>query len=203
MYPPRRSARLPAVAAVCLTLPLLATAQSPQLKVPSFEDLKEHATEAVDVTLGSIPLHLASWLMNDGDPDSAEVKKTLQGLKSVQIRSFQFGADYTYPQAEIDQLRAQLAAPAWSPLVQVRKRGDEAGRNKENVDIYVALKDNKVKGLVIIACEPREFTVVNSLALRMLSDRHAAEDLAQEVFLQLYRNLSAVRSRPPKEPGES
>jgi RNA polymerase sigma-70 factor (ECF subfamily) len=35
---------------------------------------------------------------------------------------------------------------------------------------------------------------VYSLALRMLSDRHAAEDLAQEVFLQLYRHLSAVSS---------
>ena len=35
---------------------------------------------------------------------------------------------------------------------------------------------------------------VYSLALRMLSDRQAAEDLAQEVFLQLYRNLSAVSS---------
>lgn len=35
---------------------------------------------------------------------------------------------------------------------------------------------------------------VYSLALRMLSDRHAAEDLAQEVFLQLYRNLGAVSS---------
>lgn len=35
---------------------------------------------------------------------------------------------------------------------------------------------------------------VYGLALRMLSDRHAAEDLAQEVFLQLYRNLAAVSS---------
>jgi len=35
---------------------------------------------------------------------------------------------------------------------------------------------------------------VFSLALRMLADRHGAEDLAQEVFLQLYRNLSAVSS---------
>jgi RNA polymerase sigma-70 factor (ECF subfamily) len=35
---------------------------------------------------------------------------------------------------------------------------------------------------------------VYSLALRMLSDRQKAEDLAQEVFLQLYRNLASVES---------
>jgi RNA polymerase sigma-70 factor (ECF subfamily) len=35
---------------------------------------------------------------------------------------------------------------------------------------------------------------VYSLALRMLSDRQKAEDLAQEVFLRLYRNLSSVES---------
>jgi RNA polymerase sigma-70 factor, ECF subfamily len=35
---------------------------------------------------------------------------------------------------------------------------------------------------------------VYGLALRMLSDRHQAEDLAQEVFLQLYRSLTAVES---------
>ena len=35
---------------------------------------------------------------------------------------------------------------------------------------------------------------VYSLALRMVSDRQKAEDLAQEVFLQLHRNLAAVES---------
>ncbi len=35
---------------------------------------------------------------------------------------------------------------------------------------------------------------VYSLALRMLSDSHQAEDLAQEVFLQLHRSLAAVES---------
>lgn len=35
---------------------------------------------------------------------------------------------------------------------------------------------------------------VYSLALRMLADRHRAEDLAQEVFLQLYGNLAAIES---------
>lgn len=35
---------------------------------------------------------------------------------------------------------------------------------------------------------------VYSIALRMLSDRHGAEDLAQEVFLQLYRSLESIDS---------
>jgi RNA polymerase sigma-70 factor, ECF subfamily len=35
---------------------------------------------------------------------------------------------------------------------------------------------------------------VYSLALRMLSDRHKAQDLAQEVFLQLHRSLAVIES---------
>ncbi len=35
---------------------------------------------------------------------------------------------------------------------------------------------------------------VYSLALRMLSDRHQAEDLSQEVFVQLHRNLATIES---------
>lgn len=35
---------------------------------------------------------------------------------------------------------------------------------------------------------------VYSLALRMLGDRHKAEDLAQEVFLQLHRSLASIES---------
>lgn len=36
--------------------------------------------------------------------------------------------------------------------------------------------------------------VVYSLALRMLSDVHEAEDLAQEVFMQLHRRLALIES---------
>src|SRR5262249_53530431 len=106
----RMNTRLVTVAAACLTLPLLATAQAPELRGPSFPDLKDRATESVDITLGWMPLHLMGWFMSDSDPDTVQVRETIKGLKSVQIRSYQFDADYAYPQADVERLRAQLTA---------------------------------------------------------------------------------------------
>ena len=40
----------------------------------------------------------------------------------------------------------------------------------------------------------RHQRLVYSLALRMLSDAHEAEDLAQEVFMQLHRRLAVIES---------
>lgn len=156
MYTPRSLAPSWLAGVACLGLPILATAQSPQLTLPSLDGLRQQASETVDLTLGALPLHLAAWLMDDHDPDAAEVKKTLKGVKSLQIRSYKFDSDVTYPRAEIDAIRSQLSRPGWTRLVQVRKRDD-----KDNVDIYVALEDHTIKGITILACEPREFTVVN------------------------------------------
>src|SRR5690348_18157454 len=103
----------------CLALPILANAQSPQLTLPSFESLRLRATESVDLTLGALPLHLAAWLMDDHDQDSAEVKKTVKAVKSLQIRSYKFDSDVAYPQAVIDAVRSQLSRPGWTRLVQV------------------------------------------------------------------------------------
>jgi Domain of unknown function (DUF4252) len=140
----------------CLALPALASAQNAQLTLPSFESLRQRASESVDLTLGALPLHLAAWFMDDHDPDSAEVKNTLKAVKSLQIRSYKFDSDVAYPHAEIDAVRSQLSRPGWTRLVQVHKRGDE-----ENVDIYVALEDHTIKGIAILACEPHEFTILN------------------------------------------
>lgn len=144
-----------AAGALALLLPLLACSQSPQLTLPSFDDLKAHATESVDITLGALPLHFAAWLMDDHEADSAEVKRALQAVKSVQIRSYRFDTDDGCSQADLGPLQAQLAQPGWSRLVQTHKR------DHEDVDIYVALEDQVIKGIAIVACQPRELTVVN------------------------------------------
>jgi Domain of unknown function (DUF4252) len=146
------------LAAIGLALPLLAAAAEPtgRLDLPSFSHLQSKATEVVDVTLGTWPLTLASKLMEADDPESAEMKKIIAGIKSIAIRSYEFDADFVYSKDDVDTVRAQLAAPGWTQLAQVRKR------NKvQEVDVYAALDNDRITGFAIIASEPRKLTILN------------------------------------------
>jgi len=80
--------------------------------------------------------------------DSAEVSKALKAVKSVQIRSFRFDTDFACSRADLGALRSQLSQPGWSRLVQVHNR------NQEDVDVYVALEDQVIRGIAIVACQP-------------------------------------------------
>jgi hypothetical protein len=144
------------IALLCLSYPLLAAAQSAQLNLPSFADLQSKSIQTVDLTIGASALGFVSWLMDDSDPQDAQVKRTLQGLKAVQIRSYRFATDFVYPQAQIEAVRSQLRGEGWSSLAKVRDRNSH-----NDVDVYVDLDASRIKGLAIIACEPRAFTLVN------------------------------------------
>jgi hypothetical protein len=145
-----------ATALACLALPILATAQDAQLKLPSFADLKDKAIKSIDITVDSSVLGLMSWTMDNDDKEMVELQKTLMGLKSVQIRSYRFTTDFAYSRADVDAVQSQLSGPGWSPMIKVHDRHEN-----EDVDIYLALDKQIVKGLAIIAANRREFTILN------------------------------------------
>jgi len=147
----------PLIAALaCVGFPLLAIAQTPQLKLPPFANLQQKATESVDITIGSLALGIMSGLMDEHDEDSAEMKQLITGLKSVQVRNYRFDSDFAYSKTDIDAVRSQLSAPVWTQLAQVHDQ-----KKNEDVGVYVALDDHKVTGFAIVASEPREFTIIN------------------------------------------
>jgi hypothetical protein len=128
-----------------------------ELRLPRFDHLERTATESVNVTLGSFPLGIFSRFVKD--PEHPELPALVRGLKSVQVRSFEFPMENMYSQADIQLVRDQLSAPGWSALAQVRQRRGEA--DAEDVDVFVAMEDDKIKGLAVIASGPRRFTIVN------------------------------------------
>ena len=132
-----------------------APVESGQLTLPDLRDLESQASESVVVTMGPWLLRFASHFADDKDPDSAAARRVLANIKSITVHSYQFDRDFVYSQTDIDAVRAQLGAPNWNRLAQVR------GKDRKNVDVYVSMEHEKTTGLAVIASEPRELTIVN------------------------------------------
>jgi hypothetical protein len=139
-----------------LSSPLLLAAETARLKLPDFSHLQSKAIESVDVSVGPFMLWLAERFAPERDEDGADVKKILQGIEAVYIRSFEFAEDNAYSKSDIDSVRDQLRDQKWQPLAQIHSR-----KKEENVDIFVAIENDKPIGFAILASEPREFTIVN------------------------------------------
>ena len=124
------------------------------IKMPfGLDKLAARATESVDVTLDSSMLQMASKFLSNDDPDNVKVKKLVSKLRGVYVRSFEFAKEGEYSVSDVEALRTQLRAPAWTRIVQVRSKSD-------NSDIFVKKDGDNVAGLVVIAAEPKELTVV-------------------------------------------
>ena len=130
-------------------------AESGRLTLPDFRVLETKASESTVVTVGPWLLHFASHFANDHDPDGAATRRVLANIKSITIHSYEFDSDFVYSQADVDAVRAQLRAANWNRLAQVRSK------DRNNVDVYVSMDNDKTTGLAVISSEPRELTIVN------------------------------------------
>lgn len=138
------------VLTVIIGAPLMA---QPRINL-DFADLEERATEVVDVTLDGAMLKLAGKFLRHADVEERAIGDMVQGLEGIYVRSYEFDKPGEYDRSLVDRVKSQLG-PSWKPLVTVRSK------TKENVNIYADLRGDRIVGLVIIAAEPREFTVVN------------------------------------------
>ncbi len=140
--------------ALCAAVP--SGAQSVELKLPAnIEKLAQRATESVDVTLDASMLQLASGFLSHDDPDEKQVKKLVSKLKGVYVRSFEFDKEGQYSLADVEAFRNQFKSPGWSRIV-----GVKSGRG-ETSDIFLKKNGDAVGGLVVIAAEPKELTIVH------------------------------------------
>ncbi len=119
-----------------------------------FPDLDERADEVVDITLDATTLRLGAKFLRGNSEDERAVRDMIKGLQGIYVRSYEFSKEGEYDRGLVARVKSQLG-PTWKPLVTVRSK------TKENVNIYADVRGERIAGLVIIAAEPREFTVVS------------------------------------------
>jgi hypothetical protein len=131
-----------------------AAAQRVNLDLPEFNDLRDKAAEEVTVTLDSRVLRMAAKFLSDTDTDQRNARDIVRNLEGIYVRSYEFDREGEYDHAIADRIRAQLGAN-WNKIVDVRSR------TRENAEIYTFMRGDAIAGLVVIATEPKELTIVN------------------------------------------
>jgi hypothetical protein len=132
-----------------------AKAQDSKLQLSSLDHLATKASESVDVNLDGRLMQLASKVLSGQDADEREVKKVIEGIKGIYVRSFEFENDGQYTSADVEVIRAQLRGPGWTRVVNI------TSKKEGNVEVYLLMNGEQVGGLAVLSTEDRELTVVN------------------------------------------
>lgn len=136
-----------------VALPLAAQ----EIKLPaSLNKLADKANEVVDVTLDGPMLKLASKFLSKDDPEEVQIRNLVNGLKGIYVKVFEFEREGEYSAADVESIRTQVRSPGWSRMLGVISK-----RDHDNAEIFMKVDGDRVGGLVILAAEPKELTIVN------------------------------------------
>jgi hypothetical protein len=142
------------MARIMMLAALLLPLQAQQIDYSLFDRLAEKAKESAVVNLGPEQLSLlASMQPKEAGKDLAGLARTLKG---IQVRSLEFDAPGQYDLNEVRAFGEKIkGSGAWAPMISVREKG-------EFTEILIRRgADGKPDGLLILAAEPKELTLVH------------------------------------------
>lgn len=119
-----------------------------------FDRLAEKAKESAVVNLGPEQLSLLAGLQPKDD--GKELAELARALKGIRVHSFEFDAPGLYDPAAVRAFGEKIkAGGAWNALVSVKEKDGFT-------EILVRRSpDGKADGLLILAAEPKELTLVH------------------------------------------
>lgn len=130
-------------------------AQAGKLELGQLEHLSSKATQTVDVNIDEKLMQLTARFLSAKDPDEARVKELVNGLKGIFVKSFEFEREGEYSPADIQSIRSQLQSPAWSRVININSR------KEGSLEVYLMTEGTAVRGLAVLAADPKELTIVN------------------------------------------
>jgi hypothetical protein len=164
--------RLMRAAPLCLLLLLIvaapARAQDARIIMTSLDHLAENADKTIDVTVDEPIIKLAMSVLNPKrSPDEAKIIDILSGLKGVYVKRFEFEKEGAYAMSDADSVRTQFNSPGWQRIARV------TSKREGSFDVVLMSEGSVIKGLAVLAAEPKALTVVNvvgSIDLAKLRD---------------------------------
>ena len=133
-------------------------AQEPaRLNLDRLAGLEAKARDVVEVNIDGKLIELGKRVMAKvDDEDSAKIAQAISGLKAIYVRVYNFDHENEYNPADIDEIRAQLNAPGWERLANVRSK-----RNNQKVDVFTMFTGNVMSGVAVVVSDTKSVAIVN------------------------------------------
>lgn len=186
----KRTAKYLFAAALFVLLPLSAAmAQDARLHFEKLNGLEARARDVVEVNLDGKLLDLAKRVTaKSGDADAKKVAQAIDGLKGIYVRVYRFANENEYDVAAVDEIRAQLSAPGWDRVANVRSK-----RNNQKVDVYTMFTGQVMSGVAVLISESKSVALVNIIGP---IDIDMLVELGGKMNIP---NIDIEREIPPKE----
>jgi len=139
-------------------IPLAAHAQEPaRLHFEQLNGLEAKARDVVEVNIDGKVLALAKRVLaKSNDADAKKVGQAIAGLQAIYVRSYTFQNENEYNIADMDQIRAQLQAPGWERLANVRSK-----KANQKVDVYTMFTGDTMSGVAVVMSQDKAVALVN------------------------------------------
>ena len=123
--------------------------------------LESKARDVVEVNVDGKLLDLAKRVTGKvKDEDAKKVALAINGLRGIYVRVYNFEKEGEYNPGDVDEVRAQLNAPGWEKLANVRSK-----KNNQKVDVYTMFTGDKMDGMAVVLSESKTIAVVNVIGM--------------------------------------
>jgi hypothetical protein len=138
-----------------ITPVFVAKAQDTRIQLGSLDHLAAKASQTVDVNVDERLMKLAARMFSDKDEDEKEVKKLIEGLKGIYVKSFEFETEGQFAPTDLEPIRTQLRGAGWTRMVNV------VSKKEGNLEVYLQFAGEMINGLAVLHTDDKELTVVN------------------------------------------
>ena len=145
---------------------IAASASAQQLDLKALDKYADSAKSKTEINMDESMLKAAANSLNEKQKDEKIARKSAEGLKGFYLRSYEFDGTVELKLEELKPLIDQLKAPDWKPLL----RNKEAN---EQTEIWMHYTNGMADGMVLIAAEKHELTVINGIGVTNMSDLKA------------------------------
>jgi Domain of unknown function (DUF4252) len=130
--------------------------QEAKIEMSQLDRFSDAADKVISVEVNESLIKLAISALNPNrSVNEAKIKEILSGLKGIYVKRFEFEKEGAYTAADAEYIRSQLSTPGWSRIANVRSK------REGNYDVVIMSEGSIVRGLAVLAAEPRALTVVN------------------------------------------